>query len=294
MIFAKFDRPKYEKIDRRGKDMKFYEYGSRNDPVVVLIHGIGMDVLQSFAKVIDDLHKDYHVVAVALDGYDGEKAGFSSVREEARQIAGYLRQGHDGKAEAIIGCDLGGAVALDLTLRELIEARTLVLNGGYIRPRKGAAVYSKVYAYLYDALMYGSDRLLTGLVIRIKLGYDLKRENLCRSAKYKTIENSLRAFMQYKLPENVDGLRAGEVFYIYGTKEKSYVEGMRAMKAMCPSLRRVKTGAFSHNELMVTQPDVYARLLRRILNESKETGWKKAVTNENDGGKSDGRNDSVA
>ncbi len=274
--------------------MKFYEYGNRNDPVVVLIHGIGMDVLQSFAKVIDDLHKDYHVVAVALDGYDGEKAGFSSIREEARQIASYLRQGHGGKVEAILGCDLGGAVTLDLALRELIEARTLILNGGYIKPKKGAVVYSKIYAYLYDALMYGSDRFLTGLVIRIKLGYDLQRENLCRSAKFKTIENSICAFMQYELPENVEGLRASEVFYIYGTKEKSYVEGMRAMKSMCPSLRRVKTGAFSHNELMVTQPDVYARLVRRILNENKDTDLKKVGANGNDGGKNDGRNDGVA
>ena len=83
-------------------------------------------------------------------------------------------------------------------------------------------------------------------------------------------------------------------FYIYGTKEKSYVEGMRAMKSMCPSLRRVKTGAFSHNELMVTQPDVYARLVRRILNENKDTDLKKVGANGNDGGKNDGRNDGVA
>ena len=44
--------------------MRFYEYGDKNSPTVVYIHGMGCDVLKSFKVPIEVMQSDYRIIAV--------------------------------------------------------------------------------------------------------------------------------------------------------------------------------------------------------------------------------------
>jgi len=102
------------------------EAGNRNNPPVILIHGLGQLGMQDWFSIIPALEKNYHVIALDLPGFGLSRApkGRFLPTNYARVIAAidsqYNSRGIKQKA-IIIGHSMGGAVALRYT--ELYEAQ---------------------------------------------------------------------------------------------------------------------------------------------------------------------------
>lgn len=71
--------------------MEIVEFGEENEKKILLIPGNMMSWKQ-FDEVVPLLMKDYYVIAVSLDGYDGTGATtFTSTESSAEKLEEYIK-----------------------------------------------------------------------------------------------------------------------------------------------------------------------------------------------------------
>ncbi len=251
---------------KQGNDaMKFYEYGNKNNPAVLYIHGMGCDVLKSFQVPTEVLQKDYRIIAAALDGYDGEASAFSSIHEQAEKIATFLNKNYHGSVYAVIGMSMGGFIALDLLCRYGITAEKLLLDSGYTDNLPFAKLIASAVSWGFDCLLHDKHRRLVKSGMKMMMGYCFDKKDLHDNPSRQTIYNSEYACMTYTLPDNLGALQNCRVTYLYGEKEKQMIKGMHTLKAYLPDLEEISWGNVGHGEIMAEKPKLYAEMLKKLL-----------------------------
>lgn len=101
--------------------MKFYECGTKEKPVLLLIPGTVCHH-SMFDHVIPYLENDFLIIKVSFDGFDEtENTEYPSMREEVIQIENYIRDHFEGRIACAYGCSLGGSFVADIAARERIH-----------------------------------------------------------------------------------------------------------------------------------------------------------------------------
>ena len=108
--------------------MKFYEFGQKEKPAIMLLPGTCCHWKNNFSHVIDLLKKDFYVVCASYDGFDEtENSEFIDMQNETEKIESYIKKQFQGNIHAIYGCSLGGSfVGL------LIQRKKIHMNHGII------------------------------------------------------------------------------------------------------------------------------------------------------------------
>lgn len=102
--------------------MKFYEFGQKENPVIMLIPGTCCHWKNNFSHVIDLLKKDFYVVCASYDGFDDtEESEFLDMQRETEKIESYINKQFQGAIHAVYGCSLGGSFVGLLLQREKIH-----------------------------------------------------------------------------------------------------------------------------------------------------------------------------
>ena len=68
--------------------MEYKEYGSKNNDIVILLHGGGL----SWWNYIDEislLENEFHIVIPILDGHSGSDTNFTSIESNALEIINF-------------------------------------------------------------------------------------------------------------------------------------------------------------------------------------------------------------
>ena len=245
--------------------MRFYEYGDKNSPTVVYIHGMGCDVLKSFKVPIEAMQRDYRIIAVSLDGYDGEASTFSTINNQAKKISEFLNKNYNGKVYAVIGMSMGGFIALDLLCRYGIKTEKLILDSGYTNTLPFAKGIAGAVSWGFDCLIHDRHSCLVKSGMKMMMGYCFDKKDLHDNPSRQTIYNSEYSCMTYKRPDNIRKLQACEVTYLYGEKEKQMIKGMRTLKTYLPNLQEISWGNVGHGEVMAEKPEQYAQKLKSLL-----------------------------
>lgn len=105
--------------------MKFHEFGIENEKSLVLLHGVDTTWKISFGKFIELAQKEYHIIAVAEDGFNSDEPDIDavSVTEEARKVTEYLIE------NGIIVCIAFKGVVAFIWLLELIGFSVMLPKG---------------------------------------------------------------------------------------------------------------------------------------------------------------------
>jgi len=104
------------------------ETGPATGPVVVLVHGLGLDSTLAWYRVIPLLEDRYRVVSIDLmgAGKTDRIRGDFEIADMADQVAGAMRAIGVDRA-TIVGYSMGGAVAQEIAHRHPLLAEYLVL-----------------------------------------------------------------------------------------------------------------------------------------------------------------------
>ena len=96
--------------------MAILEAGNKNNPPIILIHGLGQLGMKDWFSIIPILEAHYHVIAVDLPGFglSTNAKGRFSPENYSKVIAAVNRQ-YIHKKAIVIGHSMGGAVALRYT-----------------------------------------------------------------------------------------------------------------------------------------------------------------------------------
>ena len=93
--------------------MEYKEYGSKNNDIIILLHGGGL----SWWNYIDEislLENEFHIVIPILDGHSGSDTNFTSIESNALEIINFINKNYNGKVKLIGGLSLGGKILLEI------------------------------------------------------------------------------------------------------------------------------------------------------------------------------------
>lgn len=111
--------------------MLFNEFGSRENPPVLLLHGMMQDWRSEYA-MLKPLEEHYRLIIPAQDGFYEGSGDFTSFADQARQIEEYLHLHYDGKIFGAYGASQGGLMLTELLTRNRVHLGTVIMDGCYV------------------------------------------------------------------------------------------------------------------------------------------------------------------
>ena len=111
--------------------MLFTEFGSKENPPVLLLHGMMQDWHTEY-EMLKDLEEYYLLIIPAQDGFYEGSDDFTSFADQARQIEEYLQANYGGKVIGAYGCSQGGLMLTELLTRNKIDLGTVIMDGCYV------------------------------------------------------------------------------------------------------------------------------------------------------------------
>lgn len=109
--------------------MKFHEFGDRNSPHVLLIHG-GGNSWWNYLQQARILAEKCHVILPALDGHGEEfQKDYVSTEASAQQIMTFIDTHCGGRLFVLGGVSLGGQIAIELLSLKSDIAEKAILDG---------------------------------------------------------------------------------------------------------------------------------------------------------------------
>lgn len=102
--------------------MKFYEFGQKENPVILLFPGTCCHWKANLGEVIPLLEEFFYVVCVSYDGFDEtEHSVFPDMLSETAKIEEYIQKSFGGNICAAYGCSMGGSFVGLLIQRKKIH-----------------------------------------------------------------------------------------------------------------------------------------------------------------------------
>ena len=134
--------------------MKFHEFGDKNLPPILLIHG-GGGSWWSYLRQARLLSHNYHVILPTLNGHGEEyQEDYISTEDSAQEILDYVRQNCGGKLFALGGVSLGGQIAMELLSLDSDIAEKAIIDGSICIPQPRLARFSILLVSLFGKLMF--------------------------------------------------------------------------------------------------------------------------------------------
>ena len=243
--------------------MKIDMIGSKDLPVIVMIHAMYMDFTM-FHELINIVKGHYCIVLPTLHGHEGINASsFSSVQKETLDIITFLKEQHIQQIELLLGVSLGGIIAFDVCQTREIRIHHTVIDGAPLIqfPAYKIWVMKKLFQYIAHQSANNPDR--SNILDRLFPKHASHMKQLCGNMSDHTIQQLAIACYRYPLGQIVKLNTDETLTFLYGTKEKASMCIPRLEKfANCQILRKV---GYHHCEFLEKEPQNYARLLLDII-----------------------------
>ena len=254
--------------------MKFHEFGDKNLPTILLIHGGGSS-WWNYLRQARILSEKYCVILPTLNGHGEEyQLDYVSTEDSALEILNYIKANCGGKVVAIGGVSLGGQIAMELLSLDSDIAEKAIIDGSLCIPQPGLAKISIFLVSIFGKLMFSkfSCKLQLGMMNKIypKLAYpeELKAyylEDLPRTP-IKTLVTIYKTYMgHYKLKSSISKSKA-KVLYIYGEKELNCVKASaKLFQQLYPNTILYEAKGDNHGYLSAYLPQEWVDLVEPFL-----------------------------
>lgn len=252
--------------------MNFKEFGTENNKIIVLVHGIGI-TWKMFLPIIEVLKDDYHLVVPVLDGHDEEEDSvFNTIQEETEKIIRYLKNTYGNKIYSIYGVSLGGAITACILEKNELNFEYAIIDAGPIWPINEWMLKLSIKLKV-NQIMSLKDENSTYRKLFNKTFYPpVMIEEVCRLAqiiKKETMVNAYNSVFRYQLKTfNFNGKLA----YWYGTKEsflcKKYARHIKSLHA--DTIVKILTN-YDHGELAIGNPQKCAEEIQSFITNSTDS-----------------------
>ncbi len=253
--------------------MEVREFGKENSRKIVLIPGNMMSWRQ-FAKVIPLLEKDFYVIAVSTDGFDGTgETTFTTASASAEKLEKYIQDHLDGHVSLIFGESFGSAAAGTIFHRQRVQADSLILSGPQymnlgifncfvtkVIPRNQYRLYNRIQdrkklPWLLKVYTRSNDESLIAL-------FSATPENI----SLETLQNCAKEGLQ--LYRDIDAYVPdpdAKAAVWYGAKEPNMKKAVQKLKRAFPALEIHPFEGFGHGEI-IAHPELMAEEMKRFMN----------------------------
>lgn len=137
--------------------MKYFEFGSENPELMVMLHGGGTSYL-GMLPTANKMAKVYHVVLVAYDGFnpDEPETEFVSPMDEAKRLGDHIVEHYGGKIDILYGISYGCRVLMEVLSATRLTITTTIADGMSLRdyPDIKSKWGKDVYCFFFTGLFY--------------------------------------------------------------------------------------------------------------------------------------------
>ncbi len=257
--------------------MKFDTLGSRENPAILMIHGMfcNADMVKRFAQYMQD---DYYIILPTLSGHYEGSDDYESKEAEAKAILHYLHEQGITKLAMLQGTSTGAEVALEFARICDIEIQHYFYDGGpfFDFPRWFKSIMRKKFDGFVslvnnkttdearEALMNNS--FVKALIGKNSAAYEGALTDFCevgRHATKKSVKNVVETCYACKLP-SFDEETQRRFIFLFSAKEPARKSEKRLKKQYPYAEYRIVEG-YGHGGLQIAEPQKYADCLKDIL-----------------------------
>ena len=254
--------------------MIFHEFGDKNFPDIILIHG-GGNSWWNYLRQARMLSDKYHVILPTLDGHGEEyQKDYISTENSAQQIMEYIKNNCDRKLFAIGGVSLGGQIAIELLSLDSDIAEKAIIDGSICIPQPKLARICTVIVKLFGKIMFSKSASKIQLSLMKKMypnmAYPEEIENYyiedMPRIPIKTLVTIYKTYMgEYRLKYAIKESKT-QVLYIYGEKEMKCVkESAKLFQKMHPDCTLYEAKGYNHGYLSAYLPLEWMEVVNHIL-----------------------------
>lgn len=216
--------------------MKYFEFGQENEKTLLLLHGVFTTWKTSFEKLIEIAKEEYHVIAVAYDGFNPDEpevdADITGVISEAKKITEYLVEKFDGKVDIILGESLGGMVMTEILLDPRITVHTAIADGFTIMeyPNFKHDIFKRMVAGSIAGIMqsvFKMNKKMLAKIVGLKDEEELN-QMLYTNVSKATIYNMEYSMMPYRY--KFEAFNLSDTYLWHGEKEPGLKKVLKISK----------------------------------------------------------------
>ena len=251
--------------------MKFYEFGDKKSPSIMLIHGAGWSYWL-YLQEARLLQHQYHVILPVIDGH-GEEAGvpYTSTEKIADQLLDYIDHNCGGKLFALSGVSLGGQIAIELLSRRSDLTEKAIIESGLCIPQPFLLKYSR-FVYKHFGKWLFSKKFnqwaLTMLPKQMHLPDEIAALYLrdIPAVKVETMNRIFETYYHYQLKDSLKDSQA-DIIYWYGSKELKCIKqsGLR-FKSYVEKCQLIELPGYRHSEISAYHPAEWVAKAEQFFN----------------------------
>ena len=250
--------------------MKFKEFGDRNLPTIIMLHGGGLS-WWSLTDIVETLKGKYHVVTPIIDGHgeDGD-TDFISIEDSAVRLIRYIDSEYGGEVFAISGLSIGAQIVAEVLSRRKDIAKYAIIESALIYPIKGVVALTvptyKLFYGLVKQKWFSKMQAKTLFVPENK--FQQYYEDSLRISKESLINITI-SNGNYTLKNTISDTSA-RVLILVGEKELGVMKkSAEALHQMIPHSELLILPRMGHGEISLVHAAQYMNLLRGLFEESE-------------------------
>ena len=250
--------------------MIYKEFGDKNAPTVMLLHGGGLS-WWSCRDAAELLKEQFHVVIPILDGHAGSDRHFTSIEDNAAELISAIDEKFGGKVKAIGGLSLGGQILLEMLSQRKDICETAFVESAAVIPSKMMAAMLKPSvqaSYGLIKMPWFSRAQFKSLKIKDELYEDYYRDT-CKISK-EDMAAFLTANQSYALKDDVKHTSA-KVYVFAGTKEIGQIKRSAELihKRIPNSVLEMSDGLY-HGQFSINNGEEYAKRMIGCIKAKEE------------------------
>jgi pimeloyl-ACP methyl ester carboxylesterase len=247
--------------------MLFKEFGNKNNPVIILLHGGGLS-WWSLTEVIDDLKTQYHVIATIIDGHgeDGDTT-FISIEDSAKKLISYIEKHHNGKVYALAGLSLGAQIVTEILSISADITEYAIIESALLYPIRGTTALTVPTFKLFYGLVktkWFSKVQAKALFVPARLFEQYYQDSLKISKQ--SLINITICNGNYKIREEIKNSNA-KVMIIVGGKELGIMKkSAKTIHEMIENSQLYFIKEMGHGEISLVHQKEYLELIKSLFN----------------------------
>ena len=199
--------------------MIFKEFGDKNMPVIMLLHGGGLS-WWSWKPQIEALQNNYRIITPIIDGHgDAYYTTFVSIQQSAERISEYITENCNGKVFALCGLSIGAQIVVELLSRDCDIAENAVIESALVYPSKITALFTiPMYHSFYGLIKkrWFARQQAKALKVSEELFENYYNDSMKMTKE--TLINMAKSNLNYSMPQTLSNTKA-KTLIIVGEKE---------------------------------------------------------------------------
>lgn len=244
--------------------MRFAEYGTDQEKVMIFLHGGGLAPWNYFREA-EVLKRHFHIVIPVLDGHNGSVRDFTTIEENAKELIDHIDKEYNGRVYLAGGLSLGGQILTEMLSQRGNICEYAVIESALVLPLKMTAKLIKpAFSLCYPLIKQRWFAQMQFRSLHIDPSFF---EAYFRDSAAITKENMtafLTANAGYTMKSTLTACQA-KALIIAGGKERPVMKkSARMLRESIPgSALKILPGCY-HGDLSLNHPEEYVEAIRRL------------------------------